>query len=114
MIDKLKALGSSVKDLALYLVLPLVFLAGYIYTLLTKNRNLKDEVTGLKTATKAKEDINAANQAEKESDSAVSDYKSAFQQYISSRSTDLRSSPDKVRPGSEDSGEDDSTKGSSH
>ena len=112
MLEKLKALGESVKQLFLYLIVPLAFVAGYIYHLISKNKDLEGQVQSAKDSEVTKEKINEANQAQKESDNAVDAYRAAFQQYISSRSADLRPSPGEGEQSSGRTGKDDPTKGS--
>lgn len=44
MLDKLKQLAESIKQIALYIMAPLLVLGGAIYYLFAENRSLKDEV----------------------------------------------------------------------
>lgn len=44
MLDKLKQLGEAGKGFLLYILTPLAFIAGLIFFLITKNRDLEDEV----------------------------------------------------------------------
>lgn len=75
MLDKIKAFWGNVKDVVVYIVAPLSFLAGYIWYLLTQNHKLEDELQ----AKDGDEKIKELQGEQKEIDSGAGDAVAQFE-----------------------------------
>lgn len=75
MFEKIKAFAGSVKDVVLYILTPLAFIAGYIFFLIQKNHRLEDEVRAKDGETK----LGGIRGEKKQIDAAAADLVSEYE-----------------------------------
>ncbi len=76
-----------IKKFVTFVLTPLLFVAGFIYYLITKKQSLESEVTKLKSQGKIKDLIHEKEKAKEKADEAVTDYKSTRDKYLSEHGT---------------------------
>lgn len=78
----MKSMFEKIKEFGLYLVTPIVFIAGVVYYLITKNTSLKTEISILKSGKEIENAKDDANEKEKQANDAVSNYESVRDKYL--------------------------------
>lgn len=95
MIEKLKTFIDSIKSVVLVIIGPLAFIAGFIYYLITKNTELKNELQTEKAGEKLNELQNAQITIDSNANSDVSNYeelKGRYEGIVSGSAAGLRQS----------------------
>lgn len=75
MLTKIKAFWSYVHDILLNILIPLAMVGGYIYYILTENKDLKTQLQ----ATKGQEKLNELQGEQKTDDTTATDAVDAFE-----------------------------------
>lgn len=102
MIDKLKALTESIKNLVLYIVGPLVALFAYIAYEKSHRTTETDELEQTKVNDKLATSVATAQDAQKEADNAESNYNVIRNAFIAEQLTSVRKSEAGISSGPTD------------
>ncbi len=81
MIEKIKAIGDSVKTVVGYILVPFFLLGGLIYALFMKNQNLKDDLKRSEADAKLKELNSKLGELTKDGDAKEAEYKRLRAEY---------------------------------
>lgn len=74
MIEKIRAFGESCKVILSYVLMPLAFIAGAIYYLITRNTQLREKIERNEVQNKIEEEKKDANVAIEKATETESDY----------------------------------------
>ncbi len=74
MLEKFKRLGEAAKSVIIFIITPVVFVAGIIYYLVKQKNTLQSELQREKSGRELDQVKNKATEAEKESEDAVKNY----------------------------------------
>lgn len=105
MLDRLKKIGEAAKQVVLFILVPVFFVAGYVYYLLTKNKNLEDALA----ASEADKKLEVLKGEQTEIDNESTD---ALERYRKLRGEALSGSDSSLRPGPSGAGVTDQGEGS--